>query len=483
LPEPGNVDGQKEEIAVTNPRVGSPDLAAITRAASREAGGTHPDLLGDYLPTVLAAARTGRRLTAAELAGHNRSGGQAAENGVALRDLVDLYLSATWRLWRELPVDGTATVLRAAGLAVLRAADDAVAAAAEGFEQAHLSVARHQEAERIEFLDDLLGGHGSLPDLVAHGARLGLVLAGRHQVVLAGGPAGVGYRGPEGLAAERLIATAVAPARSLTTLRGGRLVAIIGVVDGDEPGRAAAALAARPAASPSSSAGTGRLAGTPGTSDVAADPGQPSAPAQGSRTNIVAADPRQPMVPAAASEPGEPSGRGEPSGGGRVRRPGQPPEEDHPGPSWRVAVGRAYAGPAGVLRSYGEATDALDVAERLSLSSPVVNAADLLMYRVILRDRAALTDLVTTLLAPLAGARDGAGPLLETLDAYFAGGQVAAEAARRLFLSVRAVTYRLARIKALTGLDPADPADALSLQVAVVGARLLDWPASPLDPT
>jgi DNA-binding PucR family transcriptional regulator len=135
-----------------------------------------------------------------------------------------------------------------------------------------------------------------------------------------------------------------------------------------------------------------------------------------------------------------------------------------------------------VLRSYGEATDALDVAERLALSSPVVNAADLLMYRVILRDRAALADLVTTLLAPLADARDGAGPLLETLDAYFASGQVAAEAARRLYLSVRAVTYRLARIKALTGLDPATPADALSLQVAVVGARLLDWPATPLDP-
>jgi hypothetical protein len=424
LPKPGNLCRLREEIAVTNPIAGSPDLAAITRAASREAGGTHPDLLGDYLPTVLAAARTGRRLTAAELAGHGRSGERAAENGVALRDLVDLYLSATWRLWRELPVDGTVTVLRAAGLAVLRAADDAVAAAAEGFEKAHLSVARRQEAERIEFLDDLLGGHGSLPDLVAHGARLGLVLAGPHQVVLAGGPAGPGYRGPDGLAAERLIATAVAPAPSLTTLRGGRLVAIIGVLDGDEPARAAAALSAGPA----------------------------------------------------ASAPGSP-GASPPTGTARIS------ERDLPGPSWRVAVGRAYAGPAGVLQSYGEATDALDVAERLSLASPVVNAADLLMYRVILRDRTALADLVATLLAPLEDARDGAGPLLETLDAYFASGQLAAEAARRLYLSVRAVTYRLARIKALTGLDPATPADALSLQVAAVGARLLDWPATPIDPT
>lgn len=382
-----------------------PDLITITRAASREAGGVPADLLGDYLPTVLDAARTGRRLTTAELAGHGTSGERAAENGVALRGLVDLYLSATWRLWRELPGgDGTVAALRAAGLAVLRAADDAVAAAAEGFEQAHLSIARRQEAERIEFLDDLLGGRGSMPDLIAQGARLGLVLAGRHQVVLAGGPAGMRYGGLQGQGVERLIAGAVAPAPALTMIRGGRLVAVIGVVDGDEAGRAAGALASR----------------EEGTSEGA-------------------------------------------------------------GPSWRVAVGRAYPGPAGVLRSYGEATDALDVADRLSLASPVVNAADLLMYRVILRDRTALADLVGTVLAPLNGARDGATPLLETLEAYFAGGQVAAEAARRLYLSVRAVTYRLARVKALTGQDPADPVDALALQVAVIGARLLDWPATPLE--
>src|SRR5437660_3569488 len=189
-----------------------PDLAAITRAASREAGGVPASLLGDYLPAVLAAARTGRRLTAAELAGHGRSGERAAEDGVALRGLVDLYLSATWRLWRELPAAGRPVAdVQAAGLAVLRAADDAVAAAAEGFERAHLSVARRQESERIEFLDDLLGGRGSMPDLMARGADFGLPLAGRHQVVLAGGPAGARYTGPQGLAVERLVAGAVAP--------------------------------------------------------------------------------------------------------------------------------------------------------------------------------------------------------------------------------------------------------------------------------
>ena len=131
------VPGWKAVPGVTAHRDGGPDLAAITRAASREAGGVPPGLLGDYLPAVLEAFGSGRRLSAAELAGYARSGEQAAEGGVALGGLVDLYLSATWRLWRELPAGSySPMVLRAAVLAVLHAADDAVAAAAGGFERA-----------------------------------------------------------------------------------------------------------------------------------------------------------------------------------------------------------------------------------------------------------------------------------------------------------------------------------------------------------
>ena len=121
-------------------------------------------------------------------------------------------------------------------------------------------------------------------------------------------------------------------------------------------------------------------------------------------------------------------------------------------------------------------------AQRLALPEPVGSAADLLIYQVLLRDREAISDLVRTVLMPLGRARGGAAPLLSTLAAYFACGGVAAAAARQLHLSVRAVTYRLARVRELTGRDPAQPADALILQVAVIGAQLLDWPATPLDP-
>jgi DNA-binding PucR family transcriptional regulator len=53
---------------------------------------------------------------------------------------------------------------------------------------------------------------------------------------------------------------------------------------------------------------------------------------------------------------------------------------------------------------------------------------------------------------------------------------VATATSARLHLSVRAVTYRLDRVKSLTGLDPVDPAHRFTLQVAVLGARLLGWP-------
>ena len=67
---------------------GAPDLGAITRAASREAGGVPAELLADYLSAVLDAASTGRRLTSAELAGYGRSGERAAERGSVSRTLV-----------------------------------------------------------------------------------------------------------------------------------------------------------------------------------------------------------------------------------------------------------------------------------------------------------------------------------------------------------------------------------------------------------
>ncbi|NJQ03280.1 PucR family transcriptional regulator [Streptomyces zingiberis] len=146
----------------------------------------------------------------------------------------------------------------------------------------------------------------------------------------------------------------------------------------------------------------------------------------------------------------------------------------------RVAIGRAHPGPGGVVRSYEEALGALELADRMDLPGPLLHAVDLLVFPVLSRDRQAMADLVRTTLGPLEQARGGAEPLLRTLVAWFDAGCVAAETARRLSLSVRALTYRLARVHQLTGADPADPMHRYTLQTAVIGARLLDWPARPL---
>jgi sugar diacid utilization regulator len=150
------------------------------------------------------------------------------------------------------------------------------------------------------------------------------------------------------------------------------------------------------------------------------------------------------------------------------------------GSPWRVAVGRAHPGAYGIARSYEEAREGLTMAARMRLDAPVVETRDLLTYRVLARDQRALVDLVFSVLNPLTRARGGAAPLVETLATYFECGCVATAAAAELHLSVRAVTYRLDRVRSLSGFDPADPAHRFTLHAAVLGARLLGWPDNPL---
>jgi hypothetical protein len=149
------------------------------------------------------------------------------------------------------------------------------------------------------------------------------------------------------------------------------------------------------------------------------------------------------------------------------------------GRPWRITVGRPYPGSYGIARSYEEAREGLTMAVRLHLDTPLIHAEQLI-YRVLLRDQPAIADLVHSVLNGLVQARGGAEPLLATLDAYFATGSVTTETARRLHLSVRAVTYRLDRIKTLTGHDPTDPAQRFTINAAVLGAKLLGWPENNL---
>jgi GGDEF-like domain/PucR C-terminal helix-turn-helix domain len=367
------------------------------RAAADEAGGVDPALLGDFLADLADVAESGAALPDRALAACRALGARAADDGVPLRALVDLYLSAAWRIWPDLPAvraAGDAAGVRAVGTAVLRASDAAVAAAAEGFQAARRFAIRREESARREFVDDLLGGTGDIGALSARAEEFGLDLGGSHVLAVCTATTPFVDATPLVSRVEDAVARAAGVGDTLVTTKEGLLACVL-----------------------------------------------PAGSADGAVESLATS-----------------MRRGLGAGG------------------WRIGVGRPYPGAAGVLRSYEEARDALDVAARLDLPGQVVRSADLLVYQVLLRDRAAITDLIDTVLSPLTTARGGARPLLDTLIAYSAHGGNTAATARSLHLAVRTVTYRLDRVAALTGYDAARPDDRYVLQTAVLGARLLDWP-------
>ena len=384
-------------------------LAAVAGAAAADADAP-VELLGEYLIILADAALSGRRPREWELAAVRRLGGRAAEQGVDANQAVDLYLSAAWRLWREipkiLPSPRDREKVRAAALAVLRVINDAVGVLVEGHQAARRQMIRQEESARREFVDDLLRGDTDVARLVERAEPFGLDLGRNHQVLLAAPVESSTRMDRVAVVMERVIVDRFGDRDVLIATKDDLLVMLI-------PGDLRDVVSGR---------------------DV-------SDPADFVHTRL-----------------------------------SQHAKQDR----WQVSTGRPYMGAYGIARSYEEAREALLLARRLHLDQKVVLARDLLVYRVLGRDQAALVDLVHALLEPLKQSRGGAEPLLQTLQTYFATGGVATETARRLHMSVRTVTYRLAKVKDLTGNDPVDPTQQLALHMAVVGARLLDWPADHL---
>jgi DNA-binding PucR family transcriptional regulator len=98
-----------------------------------------------------------------------------------------------------------------------------------------------------------------------------------------------------------------------------------------------------------------------------------------------------------------------------------------------------------------------------------VRAADLLPERALSGDGAAVTQLVDTVVTPLAAA---GGQLLATLASYLSTGGVLEACAREQFVHPNTVRYRLRRVSELTGRNPMDPRDATVLQFALMAGRL-----------
>lgn len=384
-------------------------LAGVAQDASTAAGNVPVELLGDFLPLLADAAASGRRPRRSELEAVEALGRRAAELGVSAGSAVQLYLSASWRLWRELPVvvrSSDSEVVRTAAETVLHVVADAVAILADGYNSARRQMVRREETLRRELIDDLLRGDSDVGGIVERAEPFGLDLARPHQVALAAPHQRLSDVDAATSSLERIVLDRLGDRDVLVATKDGLVVVL----------------------APGESEALGR-----------------------SQTDLGSL-----MLAELERLP-----RGRP---------------------WQVAVGRAYPGSYGIARSYEEAREALAMASRLHLDTPVIRAEQLLVYRVLVRDQPAIVDLVHAVLGPLEKARGGAEPLLATLEAYFGTGGVATETARQLHLSVRAVTYRLSRIATLTGYDPTDPAHRFTLHATVLGARLLGWPRNePVD--
>jgi hypothetical protein len=349
-------------VVASQPAVPAEVLAEVAAGGATDAGGLSASLLGDFLEVLSTAVVVGRPITAEQLGAYESLGGGAAHDGVALRALLDLYLSAAWRLWRHLPpvvaarADPDGVVV--AGEVMLHAVDDVVAALTEGYQLARRTLVRAQESARREFIEDLLAGTAGVVSVLDRAFRFGLDLSGPHAVAVISAEQSFTDTTPLIGTLERAIQGSKGDAQPLLASKEGRVVVVF-----PAPDRAALDY----------------------------------------------------VLEQLSTVLGRQKGIGR----------------------WQIGVGRPAIGADGIVASYRQARESLDLAAALGLDTAVTDARDLLVYQVLLRDRAALDELVEGVLTPLLAARGGPEPLLATLLAYFGTGGNAAQTARALHPSGR----------------------------------------------
>ncbi|MGH3586935.1 MAG: PucR family transcriptional regulator, partial [Pseudonocardia sp.] len=317
-------------------RTKGPDDTWFTEIAQAAAGDVPAatDLLVEYLTLLADAAISLRRPREHEATVVRELGRRAAEQGVPAGRVVDLYLSAAWRMWRELPdvvPYRDRDTVRASAESVLRAVGDAITILVDSYQAAGREMIRREESLRRELIDDLLRGDADVARMVERAEPFGLNLGRPHQVALAAAADGLAEADTAVSMLERVILDRFGDREVLVATKEGRLVVLIPTASG-------------PTSPRFGSVDVGELIQTALTRHRA-------------------------------------------------------------GRSWRVATGRAYPGSYGIARSYEEAREALLLAERLQFDASVVNARDMLIYRVLIRDQAAIADLVQEVLGPLTQAR------------------------------------------------------------------------------
>jgi carbohydrate diacid regulator len=134
-------------------------------------------------------------------------------------------------------------------------------------------------------------------------------------------------------------------------------------------------------------------------------------------------------------------------------------------PALGVAVGRYHPGARGLERSYRDARTALSLGQRFLPRRGLYALDELgLGAWVGLVDEGTRRELAERLIAPLESSSD----LLDTLEVFFAENRARSSAAAHLAIHRNSLTYRLDRVRRLTGLDPRRFDDAVQLRLALL---------------
>lgn len=141
-----------------------------------------------------------------------------------------------------------------------------------------------------------------------------------------------------------------------------------------------------------------------------------------------------------------------------------------------IGVGRLCQSPGDFPAACEEARRAVDLAKSLGKTNQVVSFEDLGVYRLLV-DLPRPTDAVRyaeELLAPLDeyDRRHGTN-LISTLEAFLAANGVLQRAAQHLAVHVNTLSYRLQRIRDLTGIDLSDSDSRLEAHLAVKIRRVI----------
>ncbi|WP_205718315.1 CdaR family transcriptional regulator [Actinomadura sp. WMMA1423] len=135
-----------------------------------------------------------------------------------------------------------------------------------------------------------------------------------------------------------------------------------------------------------------------------------------------------------------------------------------------ITAAAEVTGPAGVPAAVAQTAEIMDLVRRAGRPPGLYRLADVLLDYQLSRPSGALAALAA-LLAPLERRPD----LLSTLESYLAFDLDRRATGAALHVHPNTVAYRVRRISALTGLDPARPGDLQLLNAALVARRSLGW--------